>query len=197
VHSVQDIGRTKGGRNTQVHAISDQYCRPLAFYLTPGQAADIIRAVMLANHLPPDPARYLLADKVYDADHWRAWLIQRKTEPVIPNKANRKQPYAFNWKRYRRRNVFERMFGRLKDFRRIASPYDKNVNNFMVALSFAARGVARLVTKFWHLEIVNQCNRVYRGWIKIYLCAVLEVLYRDNNCFVLTSDTERLNSVCS
>ena len=134
--SVQAIGRTKGGRNTKVHAISDQYCRPLAFYLTPGQAADITGAVMLANHLPP--ARYLLADKAYDADHWRAWLIRRKIQPVIPNKANRKHPYAFNRNRYRGRNVIERMFGRLKDFRRVATRYDKNADNFMAALCLAA-----------------------------------------------------------
>lgn len=108
----------------------------MAFYLTPGQAADITGAVMLATHLPP--ARYLLADKAYDADHWRAWLIRRKIQPVIPNKANRKQPYAFNQKRYRGRNVIERMFGRLKDFRRIATRYDKNADNFMAALCLAA-----------------------------------------------------------
>lgn len=65
--SVQAIGRTKGGRNTKVHAISDAHCRPLAFSLTPGQAADITGAVMLAERLPD--ARYLIADKGYDADH--------------------------------------------------------------------------------------------------------------------------------
>ncbi len=97
---------------------------------------DIAGAVKLANYLPP--ARYLLADKAYDADHWWAWLIRRKIQPVIPNKANRKQLYAFNQKRYRGRNVIERMFGRLKDFRRIATRCDKNANNFMAALCLAA-----------------------------------------------------------
>ena len=67
-----------------VHAISDAHCRPLAFYLTPGQTADIKGAVMLADHLPA--ARYLLADKAYDADHWRAWLKRRRIRAVIPNK---------------------------------------------------------------------------------------------------------------
>ena len=91
---------------------------------------------MLADHLPE--ARYLLADKAYDADHWRTWLKQRRILPVIPNKANRKQPHAFDRKRYRGRNVIERMFGRLKDFRRIATRYDKKANNFMAALCLVA-----------------------------------------------------------
>ena len=91
---------------------------------------------MLANHLPR--ARYLLADKAYDADHWRAWLQSRRIRAVIPNKSNRKQPHAFDAKRYKRRNTIERMFGRLKDFRRIAMRYDKKAENFMAALCLAA-----------------------------------------------------------
>ena len=91
---------------------------------------------MLADHLPG--ARYLLADKAYDADHWRAWLRRRRIQPVIPNKANRKHLHAFDAKRYRGRNVIERMFGRLKDFRRIATRYDKNANNYMAGLCLAA-----------------------------------------------------------
>ena len=106
------------------------------FYLTPGQAADITGAVMLAESLPD--ARYLLADKAYDADHWRAWLKRRRITPVIPNRSNRKMPHAFDAKRYRHRNVIERMFGRLKDFRRIATRYDKNAVNYMAALCLAA-----------------------------------------------------------
>ncbi len=132
----QAIGRTKGGRNTKVHAISDKYCRPMVFYLTPGQTADITGAAVLVDHLPA--AKYLLADKAYDANHLRARLKKKRIQPVIPNKANRKQPYPFNKKRYRGRNVIERMFGRLKDFRRIATRYDKNAINFMAALCLAA-----------------------------------------------------------
>ena len=66
----------------------------MAFYLTPGQVADIKGALMLAEHLPR--TRYLLADKAYDADHWRACLRRQNIQPVIPNKENRKQPYPFD-----------------------------------------------------------------------------------------------------
>jgi len=91
---------------------------------------------MLADHLPE--ARYLLADKAYDADHWRTWLKQRRILPVIPNKANRKQPHAFDRKRYRGRNVIERIFGRLKDFRRVATRYEKLRANFLAMTKLAA-----------------------------------------------------------
>ena len=133
---VQAIGLTKGGRNTKVHAISDEHCRPLAFYLTPGQTADIKGAVMLGARLPR--ARYLLADKAYDADHWRRYLKSRRIRPVIPNRSNRKQPHPFNKVRYKGRNVIERMFGRLKDFRRVATRYDKKAENYLAALCLAA-----------------------------------------------------------
>lgn len=106
------------------------------FYLTPGQTADIKGAVMLGASLPK--ARYLLADKAYDADHWRAYLKSQRIVPVIPNKSNRKKPHPFNKKRYKGRNVIERMFGRLKDFRRVAMRYDKNACNFMAGLCLAA-----------------------------------------------------------
>ena len=108
----------------------------MAFYLTPGQTADIKGVVMLAHHLPG--TRYLLADKAYDADHWRAWLKSRRIRAVIPNKANRKALHPFDKVRYKDRNAIERMFGRLKDFRRIAMRYDKKAENFMAGLCLAA-----------------------------------------------------------
>ena len=91
---------------------------------------------MLSASLPN--ARYLLGDKAYDADHWRSYLKSRRIQPVIPNKSNRKEPHPFNKVRYKGRNVIERMFGRLKDFRRVATRYDKNAENFLSALCLAA-----------------------------------------------------------
>ncbi|MBL4691980.1 MAG: transposase [Magnetovibrio sp.] len=116
--------------------MSDEQCRPLVFSLTPGQTADITRAVMFGTRLPR--AQYLLADKAYEADHWRQYLKSRHIIPVIPNKRNRKKLHPFNKARYKGRNVLVRMFGRLKDFRRIATRYDKNAINFMAALCLAA-----------------------------------------------------------
>ena len=97
---------------------------------------------MRAAHLPR--TRYLLADKTYDADHWRARLLRHNIQPVIPNKVNRKQPHPFDRERYKDRNTIERMFGRLKDFRRIATRYDKKAENFLAGLCLAEIGRAHV-----------------------------------------------------
>ncbi len=91
---------------------------------------------MLSACLPR--AKYLLADKANDADHWRDHLKARRIQPAIPNKSIRMRPHRFDKARYKGRNVIERMFGRLKDFRRIATRYDKKATNFLAALCLAA-----------------------------------------------------------
>ena len=80
----------------------------------------------------------LLADKSYDGDRFRAEIAGRAATPVIPNKSNRKNRHPFNAEAYRDRNVIERMFCRLKDFRRIATRYDKLAQNFLSAICLAA-----------------------------------------------------------
>ena len=80
----------------------------------------------------------LLADKGYDTDAIRAFLKERGIKPVIPGKSNRKKKIRHDKKAYKNRNVVERCFCRLKDFRRIATRYDKLAQNFFSALCFAA-----------------------------------------------------------
>ena len=80
----------------------------------------------------------LLADKGYDTDAFRAYLKQQKIRVVIPGKSNRKRQIRHDWKAYKKRNVVERCFGRLKDFRRIATRYDKLAANFFSAICFVA-----------------------------------------------------------
>jgi transposase len=111
-------------------------CRPLALYITPGQCADIKGAAALAGLLPP--VKYLLADKAYDAGHFRGVLMNRKIKAVIPSTANRKIKIHHDEARYKKRNVVERMFCRLKDWRRVATRYDKSAQNFFSAICFAA-----------------------------------------------------------
>lgn len=108
----------------------------MAFHLTGGQVADITGGEPLAYLSQGVPA--LLADKAYDCARLRDLLQRQGTLAVIPNKANRKQPYPFNRQQYKDRNVVERMFGRLKDYRRIATRYDKLARNFLSALCIAA-----------------------------------------------------------
>ncbi len=110
--------------------------RPIAFVLTPGNVADISVAVSLLEEIAP-PQR-LLADKAYDAHHLRQRLERQGTEVVIPSTATRRKPYPLNRRAYRRRNVIERMFCRLKDWRRIATRYDRLARNFLSAVAIVA-----------------------------------------------------------
>ena len=84
------------------------------------------------------PADELLADKAYDSDAIREDLHGRGMRPVIPNKDDRKFLHPFDRKRYRSRNAIERMFCRLKDFRRIATRYDKLARNYLSGALIAA-----------------------------------------------------------
>jgi transposase len=132
----QAVGRSRGGRTSKIHALADADGRPIAFTLTPGNIADITIAPELLDTVPP-PCR-LLADKAYDADAFRAWLKDRDIEAVIPSSAARKKPYPYDRHAYTRRNVIERMFCRLKDWRRIATRYDRLARNFLSALALVA-----------------------------------------------------------
>jgi transposase len=104
--------------------------------LSAGNVNDIAMAAALVD--AAGPLRRLIADKGYDANHLRALLARRGVEAVIPSTASRKHPLPYSKKAYRQRNRIERMFGRLKDFRRVATRYDKLARNFLSAAILAA-----------------------------------------------------------
>lgn len=104
--------------------------------MTPGQLGDVRAAAGLIAQLPP--ARHCAADTAYDSDALRQFLCERGTRPVIPNNPTRKRLHAFNRRAYKHRNVIERAFCRLKDWRRIATRYDKLARNFHSAVALAA-----------------------------------------------------------
>lgn len=91
----------------------------------------------------------MLADKGYDSDDVRASLLLRGILPIIPPKANRKEPIACDFCAYKDRNRVERMFNRLKQFRRIATRYDKTAVSFLGFLALAA-------AKIWLPSFVNR-----------------------------------------
>ena len=80
----------------------------------------------------------MLADRAYDARSLRDWLTERRVKPVIPPNPTRKHPHSYDQKAYRLRNLIERMFCRLKDFRRIATRYDKRADTFLSAIHLVA-----------------------------------------------------------
>lgn len=115
--------------------MTDVIGRPFRFLLTPGNIHDITAAPELLAQL--QRARYILGDKGYDSDALRAMIRQQDARPVIPGKANRKRKIPLDKDRYRSRHLIENAFCRLKDFRRVATRYDKLAANFLstVALS--------------------------------------------------------------
>jgi len=84
---------------------------------------------------PPD---MLLADRAYDANRLRLWLDEKGAVAVIPSTTSRRAPIPYDARAYKARNLIERMFCRLKDFRRIATRYDKRADIFLSAICLAA-----------------------------------------------------------
>ncbi len=132
----QAIGRSRGGRNTKIHALADAKGRLIAILLTGGEAHDCPLAERLIRRVKPP--KHMLGDKAYDSAELREELGERGTKPVIPNRSNRKQPFSFNKRLYKLRWRIESAFGRLKDFRRIATRYDKLARNYLASVCLAA-----------------------------------------------------------
>ncbi|WP_295530910.1 IS5 family transposase [Novosphingobium sp. Chol11] len=130
------IGRTKGGLNSKLHAVCDGLGRPIMMLLTEGQMSDHKGAFLLLSALPN--AKELLADKGYDSDWFRAALVERGITPCIPPRSNRKVQYHYDKALYRQRHKIENVFGRIKDWRRVATRYDRCAHTFMSAISIAA-----------------------------------------------------------
>jgi transposase len=122
--------------STKIHTLVDALGYPVGFHLTGGEAHDLVGA----DHLLPDmEAATLIADKAFDAD-------KRVIEPlasagktaVIPPKSNRKQPRDYDRHLYKERHLIENFFARLKQYRAIATRYDKTARNFLAAVYLAA-----------------------------------------------------------
>ena len=103
--------------------------------ITAGQVADISQAQALMDN---DPCEHLLADKGYDSDDLRQFLDLKKITPVIPGRRNRLEPIHHDQHIYKERNAVERLFARLKEFRRIATRYDKTAAMFLGNLIIAS-----------------------------------------------------------
>jgi len=104
---------------------------PLALSLTGGQAHEITQAETLVANLAPDA---VLADKGYDSDDFIASLERREIEAVIPPKANRKIKRDCDYALYAERNLIERFFQYIKQFRGVATRYEKTARNFLAGL---------------------------------------------------------------
>ena len=129
-------GRTKGGMNTKLHAVCDSQGRPLNLFVFVVQVSDYIGARALTSSSPK--VEWLLGDRRYDADWFREELKDKGIRPCIPGRKQRKTTIKYDKRQYKRRNRIEFMFGRLKDWRRVATRYDRCPQVFLSAIALDA-----------------------------------------------------------
>lgn len=122
--------------STKIHATVDALGNPTGFHLTPGQAADLEGADAL---LPGTTAETVIADKAYDADERVIEPLEKAGKSVvIPSKSNRKKPRQHDRHLYQARHLIENFFSKLKQYRAIATRYDKRAGSFLGAIHLAA-----------------------------------------------------------
>lgn len=115
--------------------MADALGNPVKFILTGGQEADCFQALPL---LEGTTAEAVLADKGYDAGYVADGITAMGAEAVIPSMSHRRVRRDYDRFLYKERNVIERMFGKLKHFRAIATRYSKLAVSFMAFLQLAA-----------------------------------------------------------
>ena len=122
--------------NTKLHTICDSQERPTDLFVTAGQVSDDIGARALVSSLPT--VEWLLVDRGYDADWFREALKGKGIRARIPVRKQPKKIVNCDKRRYKRRNRIEIMFGRLKDWRHVATRYDRCPKVFLSAIALAA-----------------------------------------------------------
>ncbi|MCW2871294.1 MAG: transposase [Streptomyces oryziradicis] len=151
------LGRSRGGQTSKVHLAADRRCRPLAFVLTAGQAADspqfvpVLRKIRVRGPVgrPRTRPDAVAGDKAYSSRGNRAHLRRRGIKAVIPEKrdqaAHRKnkgskggRPVSHDADLYKERNTVERLINKLKAWRGIATRYDKTQESYLAGLHLRA-----------------------------------------------------------
>ena len=126
---------------TKILALTDALGNPADFCLLPGQAHDLRGVPELIEGLHAD---YVLADSAFDADWLRKSLSKQGISPVIPPRKNRKVQFHYDTDLYKTRNIVERMFNRLKDWRQLSLRTFRCSETFLAAAHIAA-------TVIWYL----------------------------------------------
>lgn len=129
------LGRSKGGFTTKIHVVVDALGQALRFALTPGQRHDITQASQLLKRYTK---ANILADKAYDSNALIDQIQQQDCTPVIPSRANRKNPRNYDEHLYKERHLIECFFNKLKHFRRIFSRFDKRASSFAGFIAYAS-----------------------------------------------------------
>lgn len=122
--------------NTKLHTLCDSLGRPVRLLITEGQLSDFKGADVLLKDLPR--AKAVLGDRGYDSDKIRSMLADQDIAPCIPPRRNRKITIEYCKSLYKKRHKVENLFAKLKDWRRIATRYDRCAHIFRSAIYLAA-----------------------------------------------------------
>ena len=129
------MGKSRGGLSTKIHAAVDALGNPVRLLLTAGQTSEYTQAEALIAGFKMD---YVLADKGYDSDQFVQSIIDQQATPVIPPRRNRKKSRDFDKGLYKERNLVERLFQKLKNYRRIATRYERLAATYQGMLGLVA-----------------------------------------------------------
>lgn len=129
------LGRSRGGLTTKVHASVSERGQLLQYVPTGGEVNDVTQARAVVRGLS---GRAVVGDRAYDCDAFIAHVEEQGMAAAIPSRANRKVSRPIDREAYAARNFIERLFGRLKVFRRIATRYDKTAASFGAQVALAA-----------------------------------------------------------
>ena len=135
--------------NAKLQAMTDANGRLIRFFMTAGRVSGYTGAAALLDSLPK--AQWLLGDRGYDADWFREALQAKGVTPCIPGRKSRIELIRYDKRRYKRGNRTEIMFGRLQDWRRVVTRYDRCPTVFLSAIALAATVIFWL----WVLTLVD------------------------------------------
>ena len=133
----QSIGKSRGGWNTKIHMVAADARTAVTFCLSPGQAHDAPEGRRLLSSLgPASRPVHLLMDRAYEGNETRQLALDLGFIPVVPPMKTRIEPWDYDREMYKRRNEVERLFRRLKGYRRIFSRFEKLDLMFLGFISF-------------------------------------------------------------
>lgn len=136
--SCQALGRSRGGLTTKIHAVVTGPDSLIGFSVGPGNAHDAPAGEALLHEALPPRAAAVLMDRAYGSRSIRSMLSRWGVEAVVPPKSNAREPWEYDRGLYRKRNEIERFFNRLKNFRRVATRYDKLASMFAAFVTLGA-----------------------------------------------------------
>jgi transposase len=143
----QALGRSRGGFSSKLHLRCERGGRPIAFVLTAGERHEqtAFEPLMTAAAVkrpgrgrPRSRPRSLLGDRGYTGHRVRDHLRRRGIAAIVPQLRTETRPRMMDWQTYRERNVVERLVGRLKEHRRLATRYDKLASSYLAFVHLAA-----------------------------------------------------------